>query len=56
MNYFVESSMTFGEYCKTDNVWHTKELFEKYGVDSFGELAELYRQYVSEGRENEFFE
>ncbi|MBE6709115.1 MAG: hypothetical protein E7578_07740 [Ruminococcaceae bacterium] len=39
-----------------DDTWSIaiNSFFEKYGVDSIGELAELYKQYVAEGREREF--
>ena len=51
--YVAESSMTLGEYFNSDN-FDLKRFRDKYGVKSFGELAELYKQYLSEGRESEF--
>jgi len=53
--YEAESSMTIGEYFNSDN-FELKAPRDRYGVKSMSELAELYRQYVSEGKQREFME
>ena len=49
-----EYTMTIGEYYKSDSFTY-RESKEKYDAETFAEYAELYRQFVSEGRENEFY-
>lgn len=49
-----ESTMSYGEWYQADE-YNWKHLRDRYGAGDFAELAEIYRQYESEGRGLEFF-
>ncbi|MBE6709117.1 MAG: hypothetical protein E7578_07750 [Ruminococcaceae bacterium] len=49
----AEDVMTVGEWYQSD-FFPYKNYRDKHGAETFREFAEIFKQYVSEGRENEF--